>query len=461
MITLLGVDLGTSSFKVSAYREDGTHLGTLARKTPWRKDTEGAKLGIKAFKSAITQLIGDCVIQHARGRVAGVGVTGMAESIFVTTQDGRSIPARAWNLAASRSEQHPDQALFARTGLLDPARTPSVRLHHLINAGERVVSWAGLPESAVNLLGGRLVAERSLAARTGLIDVHEGTWSDQMLAWSGVDRSTTPALETAGMNAGEVTAVDACRGATLTVAGHDHLVAALGAGAWSSNQVFDSLGTGEAIVAHVGSRLDSEQYERFKEEQFNVGFGLQDGDLIVLAGLGTGGRFQLLLKTLTASGFSVPDIMASDAADAPETLQARKDLPRVAHELVQDLFGPNWQRLHDAPQFSEAIADVITDTALARAIWWEGMDLATQIAKARIDALRAMGISVDEVVAAGGWLANRAIRRARRAILGPFSIPQTPQSGTRGAAMLAGLAAGVFASRDDFPSVSYERGEDE
>jgi sugar (pentulose or hexulose) kinase len=55
------------------------------------------------------------------------------------------------------------------------------------------------------------------------------------------------------------------------------------------------------------------------------------------------------------------------------------------------------------------------------------------------------------LVLAGGWARNPAVRSVKRAVLGPYDWPQVTQAGARGAALLAGIAAGRFAGIDDLP----------
>jgi sugar (pentulose or hexulose) kinase len=54
-------------------------------------------------------------------------------------------------------------------------------------------------------------------------------------------------------------------------------------------------------------------------------------------------------------------------------------------------------------------------------------------------------------VLAGGWAKNPAARSVKRAVLGPFDWPQVTQAGARGAALLAGLAAGRYRGIDELP----------
>jgi sugar (pentulose or hexulose) kinase len=55
------------------------------------------------------------------------------------------------------------------------------------------------------------------------------------------------------------------------------------------------------------------------------------------------------------------------------------------------------------------------------------------------------------LVLAGGWARSPAARSVKRALLGPFDWPPVTQAGARGAALLAGIAAGLFAGIDDLP----------
>ena len=56
------------------------------------------------------------------------------------------------------------------------------------------------------------------------------------------------------------------------------------------------------------------------------------------------------------------------------------------------------------------------------------------------------------IVVTGGWAQDEAVR-ASKARLGAVEAPPVVEAGARGAALLAGVAAGLFASVDDLPAV--------
>jgi sugar (pentulose or hexulose) kinase len=454
MPTIIGLDLGTSSFKASAYCDTGEHLGTLSRRTPWRSATFGSELEPVEFTSVVRSLVDACAA-IARSRVVAIGVTGMAETTFVETDDSVVHPARAWNVEPRRPPVLPDVALFARTGLLDAARTTAVELRRFTDAGRVVRSWNGLPEYAVQVLGGSAVAERSLAARSGFIDVLTGGWSAPLMRWAAVADAVVPPLWPAGRAAGVADLAGACAGAVLTVAGHDHVVAALGAGAADDATVFDSLGTGEALIAWMASGLNAppaEHVARFTDAGFNVGLGLDEHDVIALAGLGTGNRLNLLLGALADNGFDRQDVLRAEARPSGDPEAVGATLNAEAAEFVDVLGGPDWRHLEGrAPAIVRRTAP---DLATARILWWAAVARVTRNAREKLVALGKLSPRATRRVAAGGWFGNAGIREVRERMLGPFELPPVGESGTRGAALLAGLAAGVYATRADFPSLA-------
>jgi glycerol kinase len=47
------------------------------------------------------------------------------------------------------------------------------------------------------------------------------------------------------------------------------------------------------------------------------------------------------------------------------------------------------------------------------------------------------------------------VRAVKREFLGPFEEPDVTEAGARGAALIAGIAAGVFKGFDDLPPVRW------
>ena len=116
-----------------------------------------------------------------------------------------------------------------------------------------------MPEWIVFALGGDPVREPSLASRTGLIDQGTGrVWPDA-LAVAGLPARILPDERLAGTRAGYLRhdRVTPCAaGAVLTVAGHDHPVAAIGVGAAGADELFNSSGTADVLARSIPGTLD-------------------------------------------------------------------------------------------------------------------------------------------------------------------------------------------------------------
>ena len=117
----------------------------------------------------------------------------------------------------------------------------------------------------MHALGGEQVSEQSLASRTGWLDLARRDWWDEALAWSGARRSLLPELVASGEPVG--TAHDrwdipGLGGAALTVAGHDHQAAAIGADAARAARRAGLLRHGRGLRAHGAARAARRRHPR-------------------------------------------------------------------------------------------------------------------------------------------------------------------------------------------------------
>jgi len=57
----------------------------------------------------------------------------------------------------------------------------------------------------------------------------------------------------------------------------------------------------------------------------------------------------------------------------------------------------------------------------------------------------------QELVATGGWSHSEGLMRIKHRLLGPVARPPVTEAGARGAALLAGLAAGIYRDDSELP----------
>jgi sugar (pentulose or hexulose) kinase len=445
---LVGIDVGTTTCKAAVVRVgDGTEVAHGAARTPWTVVPTGAELAPARLLEAVAAATAAALERAPGGSVAGVGVTSMAETGVLLDRNGRPVaPAIAWHDARGEAEAARLAAdlgaerFSARTGL--PVRPLfSVAKYAWLRANHPEVSdavrWLGVAEWVVHGLGGDQVAELSLASRTGLLDLERRAWWGEACAWANAPPGLLADLVQAGSPVGRADGgrLPRLAGATLTVAGHDHLSASVGAGATRPGDLFDSCGTAEALIRAVPRPVAASDVGRLVAAHVTVGWHVLPDQLALLGASRAGLALQRFLDLLGVDG------------------QGREELDRVAATVppgsggmtVRDVFG------------ERAALEGIGANPVPALVWRAALEaVAERAAELRAHIESVAGPS-RRLVVAGGWARNPAVRSVKRALLGPFDWPRVTQAGARGAALLAGVAAGRYAGIGDLPEPDRPR----
>jgi sugar (pentulose or hexulose) kinase len=436
---LVGIDVGTSACKAAVVSADGDELAHGQAPTPWRRVPTGAEADPEALFTAAVAA-GAEALERGPGDapVAGLGVTSMAEA-GVLLADGDEIlhPAIAWydGRGGEEAERLGAElpAFTARTGLpVSPLATIG-KLAHLGALAGRARRWLNVSEWVVRRLGGDEIAELSLSSRTGLLDLASRAPWPEALAWAGVHADFVPEPSLAGTPAGRADgiALPSARGAVLTVAGHDHVVAGVGAGVVAPGDVLDSCGTAEALVRVVAPPLDGEQVVRAVDGGVSVGWHVAAGRQTLLGSLWSGLALSEILDALGLTGER-----AREQLDAGALATAPGEAP--AFELDFHALERRPLRLPDAP---------------APLLWRAATEAAAAEAQRIVEHVDAVAGPHRSLLVTGGWSRAGALMAAKRR-LGAVAAPPVVEAGCRGAALLAGVAAGLFDDADHLPAVS-------
>ncbi len=432
---LLGLDVGTTSFKAVACTASGVELCTARLATPWSVDGDGTYMTASDVGREVDELLAKCLRKAGNPQVLGVGVTGMAEAGFRVGGDGTVLtPAYAWQDGSGVAEARLLESDFGTsgfgsvTGLPVTTRCSVVKSRWLARGGSRRgVSWQNLPEWVAGYLGGLAVPEQSLAARTGLLDLHTQNWRSELLDFARLDPGAMPQPANAGTPCGRVPS-DRGRlgGAVLTVAGHDHVCASLGANACGPADAFDSLGTGEAVLRSPIALPNPETVSKAVENGLTVGLHVIPAAAVVMAGLGMGARLARVLRSLGV-----------DHADRGGLDGAAFQSPSVA--------APGW-----VVEVLEGASDVSVDPQPAvnlfdaPVLWRSALEFAAVCCCDALSTLAAFAGPANRLVGAGGWFHSEPVRAIRAQILGPIQVSAVREATGYGAALAAGVAAGVF-----------------
>jgi sugar (pentulose or hexulose) kinase len=152
-------------------------------------------------------------------------------------------------------------------------------------------------------LCGEQISEPSLASRTGLFDQATGEPWGEALAALGVAGGFLPDTVPAGRAAGRITHCSTAPeldGAVVTVAGHDHPVAAVGAGAVGPEDLFDSCGTAEVLLRVVPRVLDDAERSTLVGLGIDAGRHVVPGQTVLMGGMRSGLVMRRVLSLLGA-----------------------------------------------------------------------------------------------------------------------------------------------------------------
>ncbi|MGO9659828.1 MAG: FGGY-family carbohydrate kinase [Acidimicrobiales bacterium] len=449
---LVGLDIGTTMTKAAVVGPNGEEMSWGRVPTPWRAVPSGAEAEPFEMLGAAVGAISDALAAAPPGRVVGLGVTSMAETVVLLGKDGLPVgPSIAWHdsrgeeEAADLARVFGDAAFSQRTGLVASPMCTLVKLAWLSrHNGPPAQRALSVSDWVVHSLGGEQLAEASLASRTGALSLAGRHWWAEGLKWAGAGEDLFPTVVQAGEPAGRATldflpravglgrhhpeALERLRGAALTSAGHDHLCVAAGLGAAGPGQILDSCGTAEAFVRTVPA-LDERGVGNAVQAGLNAGWNTVPGTYALLTGQLLGLMLDRVLALLGVTG-----------RDAVACLDAAAQaVPAGPLRVVQEGFG--------TPASILGVGATVSPAAL----WSAALDSLSDGAVRITGAMGAIAGPAEELVLSGGWARCAGLRQRRRALLPSMRWPAVTEAGARGAAMFGGCAAGLFAGPGDFP----------
>ncbi|WP_201774427.1 FGGY-family carbohydrate kinase [Demequina sediminicola] len=437
---LMGIDLGSTGVKVLVSDVNGNELVVEQAPTPWIHGADGAaELDGPTLLDTVIDLCRNVCDQLASQvapqapRIAAVGVTGMGESGLVVGADGTTHSrALAWFDPRGKLQLNAMPAPLARefpgrTGLPLGVQVSVMKMLYLRDNGLdlRGRHWANLPEWVVARLGGCMASERSLASRTGLIDQDTGEPWAPMLAHLGVTPDFVPPLTTAGSSWGTVHGdglPPAMEGAQLTVAGHDHLVAASAGGAIPADRYHVSMGTAEVILQVLDAPLSVAARDRLAHHFINHVTHVVPGQYVLVAGVKTGLLMRRALDLFDATG---PE--DRDALD-----QAVRRLP-PGGSLPEGAVQVQGARNDDGMLSLVIRADGATSAEVFARILEHGNDEIHVL----LQAMARETPPPTSTLMSGGWTRMESVTAARRRVLPHVTVSHRSQDTALGAALAA------------------------
>jgi len=436
---VVGLDIGTTSSKAVAWSASRRAGPYAEQPTPWHtSDCGRTEIDPYRLVDVAVDLISSAVraAESAWGpvRVRGIGVTGLAESGVLLDAAGRpAAPVIAWfdrrggNEIEQLAREAPGfaDAFESTTGLPWSSQATLAKLLWLRASGQPAgpaSTWLSVPEWIVFALGGDPVCEPSLASRTGLIDQGTGQVWPQALAAAGLPAGILPGERAAGSPAGYLRhdgVVSCAAGAVLTVAGHDHPVAAVGVGV-GPDELFNSTGTADVLARSIPGTLPSAERQQVVTAGWSLGRHVLPDTSLLLAGVSGGLLLRRVLAVLGAESEparSALDHASLSVGDLPAGLSVSGD-GRTQDDVVLR----------------------VQDNASPATIWTAAVRYTADQARLLLTAIEKVVGPHQRAVAAGGWTQMASVRGAKAAVIDALSFSPVVQPGVTGAAMLAAYA---------------------
>ena len=452
MDMLLGLDIGTSNLKAVAYDPaSGQAAAQASEPTP---QTHPRPEWTEYDPMLIWQRLCACIRRVVASlppgsRIAAVAAASMGEAGVPLDRGGQPLyPIIAWH--DPRSEP---QAEFLRREIGPEAlhRITGQQVRHVFAAAKllwlrqhapdvvsRMAHWLSMEDYILWRLSGAAATDYSIASRTMLFDQERGDWSPTMLEVCGVSADILPRPVPSATVVGRVTAQAAqesglAQGTPVAAGGHDHLCGALAVGAVETGRFLDSSGTAQSMLMPI------EQFHG-GGDVFAAGFScyrhVLRGRYMIQGGLNTaGGALEWVVK-LTGGDSARYDDLFRDAAAAGAGAHGVFCLPhfRGSTSPINDASSrAAFIGLHLAHGRGDMVRAVI-----------EGL---AYYLRSNLERMAHVGpAAAGRMLAIGGANRQPLVLQVKADVCNrPVWAPAVPEAVAVGAALLAGLAVGVFA----------------
>jgi len=448
---LMGPDVGGGSGRCLLADPDGGEVFTAA--SPWTYPRSGA-LGFDADLDSIWRRL--CAAAHralaragaAPDDVVGVAVTSMRQGVVVVDEGGRSLyagpnrDARAFAESVQMAVQH-GEALNSRTGHWPMAVMAAPRLQWLAandpDAWQRASAVLALNDAVAQRLCGAVATDASQAGETLLFELGRRRWAEDWIERFGFPRRLFPALREPGSKLGPLSgsaAMDLGVGAGIPVAqgGADTQCGLLGVGALDDGDLAIIAGT-TAPVEMVLSQPVADPDARCWQGHHVL------SDLWVLES-NAGPVGDALAGFASLHCPDSPRPTAALLAEAAESEPGAAGMKSTLGAQVMNARAPSLAVGNVMLSHFMASGDSNRRRHLARAVV-EGVAYSL---RANVEQLHELtGRSADRILLGGGLSQSPTFAQLLADVCAAtVRSPLTPEASALGAAICAGVAAGVY-----------------
>ncbi len=452
-LCLIGVDAGTTGLKSLAFDLTGRTLCHAYREYPLHHpEPDGAEQDPEDWWTALAETVRE-VLEKGRidpRRVAGLSISFQGSTVVALDEEGALLrPAISWldtrvTHVPTNGKYLDEDELFALTGLRFYPGWTACMLQWLAHREPEVLRrtrhFLSVGDYLIYRLTGAVATDCSGASRTRMMDLEKMEWSPAILRSLGVSESQLPPIGPSGKVAGKVSAAGAqatglAEGTPVALGGFDQSCMALGSGAVSPDTAMVSLGTATmVVVSSPTATVDPQRRIITSCHTIPDTYTLQ-GPVMTTGAVLRWWRDHFF-PDRNGDIYGEMDRMAASVSPGAEGL--------VVFPHFSGAGAPHWD--HNRRGAIVGLSLSHSQRHVIRAIL-EGV--AMRILD-NLEVIEGLGFRIDTVRLVGGGARSALWTEIIGDVLGKnqVRIPQA-EVGTLGAAMLAGLAVGIFADVDD------------
>ena len=425
----LGIDFGTTSVKAVLFDEKLREIASSTEDYTVKAAGNIVELEPEKYWSLLKNALANI---RKTSAVDCLAIDTQCETLILTDEDGNPVrdaivwlDNRATKEAEIINEKFGRKKVFEITGQPEITATwPASKLLWVKNNEPEV--WAKtkkifmLEDYLLYKMTGKFVTEKTLQSSTLYFDIKKSLWWDEMLEFLGVSASQLPALLDSGEYVGEY------EGIKVVTSAMDQVAGAIGAGVIKKGTISVMTGTTMAIY------VPTDSVPAFKEDSFVPCHYSFDGSYCLLSWSATAGMALKWFRDAFLSDVSFKDLDIL-AEKVPVGCDGLTFLPYLCGSTMPK-YNP------DARGSFTGLTPEHTRGHFVRAI----MESIACTLKSNLDYL---GEEVDEIRIMGGgaksplWCSMKADITGKK-----LTTLKNKETACLGAAILAGVGAGVFES---------------
>jgi xylulokinase len=454
---LIGLDIGTTGCKASIFSLEGEIISSASREYAISFPEPGWAEQDSELVWKLAQIVLAEVYNKLdnRGPVSAIGLSVQGEAVMPVDKRGMAIGPAILGMDTRTSEQNlwlrqhfGADTLFQKTGMpvLTVNTLPKLLWlkQHQPSIWRRASKFLLYEDFLINKMTGSAVISRCLASRTQIYDLHQVSWSPEILAGLELDPERLAEVKPSGYPAGEMhadlaEALGFPNTPMVVTGGHDQACGALGVGLVRPGLSMVSTGTAEVVEVALSKPALTKE--------------LAQGNISVYAHVVPG---LYLAMTLNHSGGLLlrwyRDTFCSDEVESaqkqggdPYDLIFSQATPSPSNLLLLPHFAGSGTPLFDTRSKGAILGLTFSTTrADVSKAFLEGL---TYELRYNLEVLKSGGVQIDQLRAIGGGARSLLWLQLKADITGiPVLVPIITEAASWGAAALAGEGAGVFPS---------------